>query len=68
VTQQVISLSPAESEFYAIGSGCGRGLLIKGVLQEIHDALSDGVQITMIIKTDSDAARGMLHRHGCGRV
>ena len=68
VTQQVISLSSAESEFYAIGSGCGRGLLIKSVMQEIHDALGDGVQVRMVVKTDSAAAQAMLHRHGVGRV
>ena len=33
--QQVVSLSSTESEFYAIGSGCARGITVKHVLQEI---------------------------------
>ena len=35
VNQQVMSVSSAESEFHAIGSGCARGLTVKHVLQEI---------------------------------
>jgi hypothetical protein len=68
VTQQAISLSSGESEFYALGSGCARGLTIKHVLQEVVDAQSSSAIVDMNINTDSDAARGMLHRQGCGRV
>ena len=68
VTQQVISLSSAESEFYAIGSGCSRGLTVKNVLNELA-ALHPGTEpIGTKVLTDSDAARGMLQRHGVGRV
>ena len=43
VNQQVVSLSSAESEFYAIGSGCARGLTVKHVLLEIlHTTSPDG--------------------------
>ena len=38
VNQQVVSLSSAEGEFYAIGSGCARGLTVKHVLLEILHA------------------------------
>ena len=38
--QQVVSLSSAESEFYAIGSGCARGLTVEHVLLEIPHTTS----------------------------
>ena len=68
VNQQVVSLSSAESEFYAIGSGCARGLTVKHVLQEILHTVSPDSDVKMTIRTDSDAARGMVHRVGCRRV
>ena len=68
MNQQVVSLSSAESEFYAIGSGCARGLTVKHVLQEILHTVSSDIDVKMTIRTDSDAARGMIHRVGCGRV
>ena len=68
VNQQVVSLSSAESEFYAIGSGCARGLTIKHVLLEILHTTTPDADIKMTVCTDSDAARGMIHRAGCGRV
>ena len=68
VDQQVVSLSSAESEFYAIGSGCARGLTIKHVLLEILHTTTPDAVIGMTVCTDSDAARGMIHRVGCGRV
>ena len=66
--QQVVSLSSAESEFYAIGSGCARGFTVKHVLQEILHTMSPDSDVKMTIRTDSDAARAMIHRVGCGRV
>ena len=68
VNQQVVSLSSSESEFYAIGSGCARGLTVKHVLQEIPHTTSPDGDVKMIVCTESDAARGMSHRVGCGRV
>ena len=68
VTQQVVALSSAESEFYAMGSGCHRGLTVKSVLQEIVDLRTPGEKVEMRVFTDSDAARGMIHRQGVGRV
>ena len=62
VNQQVVSLSSAESEFCAIGSGCARGLTIKHVLLEILHTTTPDADIQMTVCTDSDAARGMIHR------
>ena len=64
----MVSLSSAESEFYAIASGCARGLIVKHVLQEILHATTPDADVKMKVCTDSDAARGMIHRVGCGRV
>ena len=68
VNQQVVSLSSAESEFYAIGSGCAGELTVKHVLQEILHTVAPDSDVKMTIRTVSDAARGMIHRFGCGRV
>ena len=44
------------------------GLTVKHVLLEtLHTTSPDG-DVKMKICTDSDAARGMIHRVGCGRV
>lgn len=68
VFQKVCSLSSAESEFYAIGSGAARGLMIKNVICEMRELAKRDTGIELDIDTDSTAARGMIHRHGVGRV
>ena len=62
VNQQVVSLSSAESEFYAIGLGCARGLTVKHVLQEILHTTSPEGFVKTTICTDSGATRGTIHR------
>ena len=65
VSQQVVSLSSAESEFYAIGSGAARGITVNNVMLEMALATEPAaVPIQLVLRTDSDAARGMLHRVG----
>ena len=51
VSQKVVSLSSAESEFYAIGSGTIRGLTVKHVLQEILDNIKPGERMRMVVRT-----------------
>ena len=51
-----------------IGSGCARALTVKHVLLETLHTTSPDSDVKMTICTDSDAARGMIHRVGCGRV
>ena len=41
---------------------------MKNVMQELIDYEKPGEKVRMIIRTDSDAAKGMIHRVGCGRV
>ncbi|CAK0826802.1 unnamed protein product [Prorocentrum cordatum] len=69
ITQGAVALSSAESEFYAIGSAAARGIAVRQVMVEIAE-LGAGLpaDVKLIIRTDSDAARGMIHRVGCGRV
>ena len=66
MNQQVVSLSSADSEFYARRSGCARGLTIKHVLLEILHTTTPDADIKMTVCTDSDAARG-IHRVGRAR-
>ena len=68
VNQHVVSLSSAENEFYAIGSGCARGLTVKHMLLEILHTTTPDEDIKVTVCTDSDAARGTIHTVGCGRV
>ncbi|CAK0901850.1 unnamed protein product [Prorocentrum cordatum] len=69
VTRGAVALSSAESEFHAVGSAAARGIAVRQVMVEIAElgaGLPAGVEL--IIRSDSDAARGMIHRVGCGRV
>ena len=68
VSQKVVSLSSAEREFAAIGGGTSRGLTVKHVLQEVLGNIRLGAKIPMVVRTDSNAARSMLHRVRCGRA
>ena len=53
----MVSLTSAESEFCAIGSGCARGLTVKHSLPEILHTTSPDGDVQMAICTDTDAAR-----------
>ena len=70
LNQRVVALSTAESEFYAIGSGAARGITVKNMMEAIHEAAhgTPATYIKLDLLTDSNAARGMCHRSGCGRV
>ena len=61
-TQQVVSLSTAESEFYGIVRGAASGIQ----LQEAFTQLRFTVQLRVL--SDSSAARAMTARTGSGRV
>ena len=60
VDRQVVSLSLAESEFYAIGSGCPRRLTAKHVLLEILHTTSPDGDVKMTICTDLHDSPGWL--------
>ena len=62
VTQNVISLSSGEAEFYAMVKGGTVGLGISALLREL------GVQFKLNIKIDASAALGIARRKGLGKV
>ena len=61
-TQATEALSSGESEFYATGSACARGLQAKSYLMET------GRPFAVRIHSDSSAGRGMCQRVGVGKV
>ena len=62
LTQNVVSLSSGESEYYAMVKGGSVGLGIRSMLGEM------GVEVQVAIKSDASAAIGMVKRRGLGRV
>ncbi|CAK0861483.1 unnamed protein product, partial [Prorocentrum cordatum] len=61
-SQATQALSSGESEFYALGSIAARGLQMTFFQSEI------GIEIKLVLASDSAAARGMAQRHGVGKV
>ncbi|CAK0790038.1 unnamed protein product [Prorocentrum cordatum] len=61
-SQATQALSSGESEFYALGSFAARGLQMKFVLDEV------GIEVRLVVASDSAAARGMAQRRGVGKV
>ena len=61
-TQNKVSLSSGEAEYYAlVKCGC-ETLGLQSVMADL------GVQTTCVMKTDSTAAKGMTNRRGHGKV
>ena len=61
-TQQVVSLSTAESEFYGIVRGAASGIQLREAFMQF------GFSVRLRVLFDSSAARGMTARTGSGRV
>ena len=61
--QPVISLSSAEAEFYEIVNGSARCLWTRSFLLAIGRAVD-----TIIIESDSSAAKGISERFGTGKL
>lgn len=58
--QSTISLSSGESEFYAIVKAAGTGLSIQALLSDW------GLTTSLVLRSDSSAARGTTQRQGLG--
>ena len=56
--QPVVALSTAEAEYYSIAAGVQRTMAIQGLLKEF------GIQVRLIIKTDSLAAKQSVEKVG----
>ena len=61
-TQQLISLSSAEAELNASITAGAEGLLMKHMTEEI------GAACTLVVRGDSSANDGIVHRTGTGRI
>ena len=61
-TQQVVSLSTAESEFYGIVRGAASGIQLREAFMQF------GFSIRLRVLSDSSAARATTARTGSGRV
>ena len=60
--QSTITLSSGESEFYSIVKAASAGLGLRALYAEWHIAVS------VVVKSDSSAARGMCSRRGLGKT
>ena len=61
-TQQVIALSSGEAEYDGMVKGACNAMGIRGVFQDV------GVEHTIVLYTDSSAAKGISSRRGLGKV
>ena len=61
-TQQVVSLSAAESEFYGIVREAASGIQLREAFMQF------GFSVRLWVLSDSSAARAMTARTGSGRV
>ncbi len=62
-TQATVALSSGEAEFVALHQGVLEGLAARSLLNEIVDE-----DFSLVLHTDSTAARAMALRSGPGRV
>ena len=60
--QSVIALSSGEAEFYGIVKGASNALGVCGILRDL------GIEQSVTVNTDSNAAKGIANRRGLGRV
>ena len=61
-TQSIIALSSAEAELRAVVKMVSETLGVKNMFKSM------GIDKGIVIKTDSSACNGIVHREGCGKV
>ena len=61
-TQTIVSLSSAEAELNAAVKMISEALGVRNLYRET------GMLKAVVVKTDSSACNGILHREGCGKV
>ena len=61
-TQSVIALSSGEAEYYGLVKGASIGIGIKSMLSDF------GVPVSVVVHTDSSAAKGIGSRRGLGKL
>ena len=62
VNQAVIALSSGEAELYGIVKGSTNALGVCGVMKDL------GVELAIIVSTDSSAAKAIANRRGLGKL
>ena len=60
--QSVIALSSGEAEYYAALKGASAALGFQSMLKDL------GMKVSVVLYTDSSAARGIIHRAGLGKL
>ena len=66
-TQQTISLSSGEAEFYALGTGAAESLFLSSLMKEVlPKELQPNFPIQL--RTDAIAGRGVCNRLGPGKI
>jgi hypothetical protein len=66
-TQQTISLSSGEAEFYALGTGAAESIFLSSLMAEILPA-SLRPNFPIQLRTDATAGRGVCNRLGPGKI
>ncbi len=61
-TQETITVSPGESEFYGIAKAATMGVEMKSLFKDL------GAEVEIQVDLDSSAARSISSRRGAGRV
>ena len=61
-TQSTVALSSAEAELNALVKAISETLGVKNMMK------TAGIELAIEVKTDSNAAKGIVHRTGCGKV
>ena len=61
-TQPVIALSSGEAEYYSMVKGGSMGLGIQAMARDL------GISVSVSVKTDASAAKGIASRRGLGKV
>ena len=62
ITQSVIALSSGEAEYYSMVKGASVALGLVGMLSDFE------CKISVVLRTDSSAAKGIGSRRGLGKV
>jgi hypothetical protein len=61
-TQNIVSLSTGEAEYYGLVKGAAQAIGLQSMLRDIN------VHLKVKVKTDASAAKGIATRRGIGRV
>jgi len=62
VTQSVVALSSGEAEYYGLCKGASTAMGMRSVSADL------GIDLSIRVKTDSTAAKGIASRMGLGKV